>query len=213
MTAPHVHGRLHRACQHPDCKTARAKYAKKWKLDHERGIPRTIDPTPARLHVAHLLGQGWTCRGIAGAAGLAPQTVTRLARGEARKIGRTTAAKILAIDTGTLPAQASVQTTEPFVPRIGTVRRLQALMYMGYSHPDLKARGLDSSNILNQTGTWVTRSTHDRVAAVYRELAHKEGPHPRSRYEAMKRGYVGPTAWDDIDHDLEPENEDDEVAS
>ena len=151
-----------------------------------------------------MLGTGWTHRAIAGAAGVAPQTVTRLTRGAAKSIGRETAAKILAVRIDQVPSAPSAQTSEPFVSRVGSVRRIQALMFMGYSGRDLRAHGVNSYNVLNQQGRWVTRSTHDKVAAVYRTISHIPGPTPRSRREAERRGYVGPAAWEDIDHDLEP---------
>lgn len=202
---PHAgHPGTYRECRHPDCDAYRARYRKRWQLDRERGIARTVDPRRAALHVAALLGAGWTHRAIAGAAGVAPQTVTRLTRGEAKSIGREAEAKILGVQVDQIPSTPSHQTTEPFVSRVGSVRRVQALMFMGYSGRDLRAHGINSCNVLNQQGRWVTRSTHDRVAAVYRELSHVPGPTPRSRREAERRGYVGPAAWEDIDHDLEP---------
>lgn len=210
MAPKHVHGRVHRDCQDPRCREARYRYMKRWKLDRVRGVKRLTDPGQVRLHVLTLLGQGWSARGVAGAAGVAPQTVTRLVRGDAKSIGRATAAKILAVDPDALPAEASHQTAEPFVPRVGTVRRLQALMFMGYSQRDLRGYGISAANLLNQQGRWVTRSTHDKVAAVYAKLAHVPGPTSRSRHEAIKRGYIGPLAWDDIDHDEYPDT--DELA-
>lgn len=113
--------------------------------------------------------------------------------------------KIMSVDPTRIPSKASTQTTEPFVPRTGTVRRIQALMAIGYSHSDLASRGVDSRNLLNQQGRWVTRTTHDHVAARYRELSRRPGPTPRAAREAAKRGYLGPAAWDNIDRDPEPD--------
>jgi hypothetical protein len=205
---PHAgHPGTYRECRHPDCNTYRTRYRKRWQLERERGISRTVDPRPVALHVAALIGAGWTHRAIAGAAGVAPQTVTRLTRGVAKSIGREAAGKILAVDVAQVPSIASHQTAEPFVSRVGTVRRIQALMFMGYSGRDLRAYGINSYNLLNQQGRWVTRSTHDKVAAVYRGLSHVPGPTPRSRREAERRGYVGPAAWEDIDLDAAPDVE------
>lgn len=206
MMTPHAgHPGTYRECAHPDCVTYRARYRKRWQLDRERGIKRTIDPTPIALHVATLLGQGWSCRGIAGAAGVAPQTVTRLKRGDAKTIGREAAAKILAVNG--LPREASHQTTEPFVPRVGTVRRLQALQVMGWTTTYLRDEYGINPCTLYQQGRWVTRSTHDKVARAYRELSHRRGPSERTTQRALARGYVGPADWNDIDLDEAPEVE------
>lgn len=197
--------RQHRSCDHPECVAARAKYAKQWRLDRHRGIRRTIDPTEATLHVATLQGAGWSARAIAAAAEVAPQTVTRLIRGDAKSVGRDTAAKILAVNPEQVPAKASHQTTEPFVPRIGTNRRIQAMLAMGWPLTYLHdVYGINTATLYQQ-GTWVTRTTHDKVARAYADLAHRRGPSERTRSRARAKGYLDPLAWDDIDHDAEPD--------
>lgn len=115
------------------------------------------------------------------------------------------ATRILAIPVDALPERPSAQTREPFVSRVGTVRRIQALIFMGWPHRELSTRsGLRTHPLLSQQGRWVTRTTHDKIAALYDELAMVPGPSLHSRGWARRLGYVGPLAWDDIDHDLAP---------
>lgn len=201
----HTHGVVHFDCYHPDCVAACARYQKRWKYERAHGLLRLTSAEGVRLHIATLRGNGWSLRSIAGASGLSPTTMSSIASAGQGKVARPTAAAIMAIDPTSLPQEPSSQTTEPFVPRVGTVRRLQALMAIGYSHTDLAAAGIDSRNLLNQQGRWVTRTTHDNVAEKYRELSRRPGPTPRSARTAAKLGYHGPAAWDDIDRDPEPE--------
>lgn len=207
MSVHHGHPGPYRSCSEPDCFAARARYGKRWKLDDAHGVRRSVDPGPAQMHVASLLGAGWSLRAIAGAANLSPSTVARLRDRNNKQLSRVPAERILAV-TG-LPGRPSSQTTQPFVSRVGTVRRVQALMFMGWSHDDLlEEYGIRSANLVNQPGRWVRRSTYDQVAEIYRRLSNQLGPSPRARLHAKRLGYHGPAAWDDIDHDAEPDLDD-----
>lgn len=183
-----------------------ALYSKRHQLRKLRGETAYIDTAPARTHLATLAGAGWSIRAIAGAAGLAPVTVSRLHNGQANA-SPDTLRKILAVNPSTIPTTPSRQTTEPFVPRIGTVRRLQALQYMGWTTAYLREHHGIPPATLYQQGRWVTRTMHDRVAAAYRELSHRLGPSERTRIRARRAGYVSPASWDDIDLDQAPERE------
>lgn len=164
-------------------------------------------PERIRLHIATLQGHGWTLRAIAGHAGTSPTVVHRYAHGRVHRPHPILATAILRITPATIPTTTAPDRGEPFVPRIGTVRRIQALMAIGYSHTDLATHGINSRSLIHQPGHWVTRTTHDRVADAYRHLSRRPGPTPRSVREARLRGYPGPLAWDDIDHDPAPERE------
>lgn len=94
---------------------------------------------------------------------------------------------------------------QPFVPRVGTVRRLQALLYMGWGHKQMREHcGLQTATLVHQQGRWVERATHDAVAAMYRDLSHRRGPSTKAAHWAKRLGYAGPMDWHDIDHDAEP---------
>lgn len=163
----------------------------------------------ARLHLLTLTAAGWSLRAIAGATGVPATVLSRYRRGlEQHRYD--VPVKVLAVDATAIPRTPSKGTTEPFVSRVGTVRRIQALLAMGWRHQDINERlGAVRTNrsalLLAQQGRWVTRSTHDRVAAIYRELANRRGPSERTRARARKLGYATPAQWDDIDRDEAPE--------
>lgn len=165
---------------------------------------------PARSHYHSLRGAGWSLRSIAAHAGVGTADLYRYLDGaHLPHVER----GLLAIEPNTLATVTNNPAAEPFVPRVGTVRRLRALMRMGWPAHQINARLHDrgivdkraAENLLNSSGRWVTRSRHDAVAAVYRELSTTSGPSERTRRRAEKNGYPGPMDWDDIDHDEAPE--------
>jgi len=201
----HTHGTTAH-CDHPDCKAATARYIKRWNYDRTHGRPHRI-PTPPQLlaHLDTLRGAGWSYRAIAAEADLTTHVVHRLHTQRPATTRPTYATAILALDPDRIPARPAIDTTEPFVPRIGTTRRLQALLTIGWGHQQMRAHcGLNTANLLHQQGRWVTRTTHDRVAAMYQTLKHRPGPSSNARTWATKLGYTTPAQWLDIDHDQAP---------
>lgn len=200
----HADQGAYRSCKHPDCRAYRERYRKRWAYEREHGQKRTIDSAEARRKVSTLIGLGWSQRSVAGAAGVSPQVITRLKAGQ-DTVTRKIADRILAIDVDEIPSTPSPATTEVFVSRVGTQRRVQALLYMGWTHDELSARsGTKTSALIHQAGRWVTRTTHDRIARLYDEIAMIPGPSSRTKSRAIARGYLGPLHWDDIDRDAEP---------
>lgn len=184
--------------------SGQAMYQKRYQLRKLRGETAYVDTTAARTHIATLQGLGWSLRSIAGQSGVAVGTVHRIATKRQHQARPAAVMAIVSVHPSSLPSKPSTQTSEPFVPRVGTVRRIQALLFMGWSHAELKRRGVDSANLLHQQGRWVTRSTHDTVSAVFARLWMTPGPSTRTASRAKARGYSGPLDWDDIDHDTEP---------
>jgi hypothetical protein len=200
----HNHPGPYKLCRHPDCLTHRARYLKRWQYERAQGKKRLTDAAPARRHIDTLLGAGWSLRAIAGASSTSPTTIHKIKAGQPT-VRHSIAAAILAVTPDQVPTKASNQTTEPFVPRIGTTRRIQALLYMGWTHAEITRRaGVATKLLLNQQGRWVTRSSHDKVAAVYDQIAMTAGPSNLTRGWARSLGYIGPLAWDDIDLDPAP---------
>lgn len=183
-------------------------HSKRHQLRKLRGETAYVDATLMRLHLATLLGAGWSIRSIAAAAGVSATTVSRINCHSHVAAAPETIRQVLAVRPDSIATSTITPGGEPFVSRVGTVRRLQALMVMGYSHRNLADLGIDSRNLLNQQGRWVTRTTHDQVAEVYRHHASTPGPTPRSARWARAHGYHGPADWDDIDHDPQPDLED-----
>lgn len=211
MILDHTHGVASNRCKHPECVATFARYRKRWKLADARGQRGTVDITRVALHIATLSGLDWSYGAIAGAAGVSQHTITNISSGRQKRVTTRVAAAILSVDPNQTPSRAAGKRLEPMVPALGTRRRLQALQFMDWPASALATHsGRSVSHILSirdQSGRWVLRSTHDWVASLYRDLSAKRGPSPRAGRSALARGYVGPTAWDDIDHDPEPEDE------
>jgi hypothetical protein len=92
-----------------------------------------------------------------------------------------------------------------FVPKLGAVRRIQALLAVGHRHEDITAAmltanpavGTRSQMVLHQRGIWIARDTRDAVCAAYDQLAMVPGLSGKTRRLAAKYGYAPPLAWDD----------------
>ena len=180
-----------------------ASYHKKWKYDRHQGKLRLADTQPARLHIAFCLGAGMSLRAIAGAGGLSVSAVHHIHLGQ-EKARRATIAAILAVEPG-VTTEATPDTTEPFVPKVGAVRRIQALIAIGYPHHEQqRISGVQTHTVLSQRGRWITASTHPAIARMYDDLSMVPGPSSISRARAAARGYAPPLAWDDIDRDEMP---------
>ena len=103
------------------------------------------------------------------------------------------------------------------VPAVGAQRRLQALMAMGWTSTEIGiAAGMRNRDrvlqVMHGQGgkpcTWVTRATHDQIAAVFDSLSRVQPEltwvRRRTKNIAARNGYLPPAAWDDIDLDPEP---------
>lgn len=91
----------------------------------------------------------------------------------------------------------------------GTHRRIRALQAIGWPISEV-ARRLGYTSKLNAslspmlTRSLVQRTFAERVDAIYAELCMTPGPSARSRRDAVRKGWVSPLGWDDIDSDDEP---------
>jgi hypothetical protein len=91
------------------------------------------------------------------------------------------------------------------VPALGTQRRIRSLMALGYGLPILAGElGIATGNLsYKMQQPYMARRTHDAVADLYERLAALPEPAgwvaQRSRSIAVKRGWVKPDRWYDID--------------
>lgn len=83
------------------------------------------------------------------------------------------------------------------VPAIGTNRRLQALMAIGWTGTYLSERlGVKRGNLrVNPKYPSVNIKTANAVKALYEELVVCDGPSMRTRTRAEKRGWATPDQW------------------
>lgn len=190
------------ACRCQPCREQGRAYRRRLGYDRSNGVSRRIDVTQTRVHCEQLIARGWLQRQIATAANLNQATVSViLTRGEGTVLRRTADA-ILSIH---LDQKAPVPAG--YIDVTGTRRRLQALMVLGYTPPEIARRTGIAASSLQQTaeGRWsaVRSVTAAKVARAYRKLATIPAPPTRiaeqARNQAMGHGWHGPMAWDDID--------------
>jgi lambda repressor-like predicted transcriptional regulator len=175
-------------------------YSKKWHHDKERGLPpRTMDAHQTLAHIERLNAGGMSYGSIASAAGLSRSTITKIVRQGQPKVTQRVATALLAV-RGPIYDGADPE-DETFVPRTGAVRRIQALLAIGWTHQLMSKRmdqgGNWTANFVHQKGQWVTRRNHLRVVALYDALWNIPGPSAATRRRAARKGYLPPLAWDD----------------
>ena len=123
-------------------------------------------------HIRALVDAGMTKRQIAEASGIAVRVIQEIHSGRQQRILRGTAERILAV-TNPVPGPPGS------VPSIGVLRRIQALLAMGWPHHDLDVRtGLDTEALLYRGHGWVPAHVHDVVDRVYNTLSMTPGPCP-----------------------------------
>lgn len=113
------------------------------------------------------------------------------------------------------------RTDRLYIDATGTIRRVRALMALGWRLTDIEhALGRPATT---SGGTWVHnlirgpmtegRKVHidnaRAIAAVYDQLCMTPGPSRKTAKLAVTRGWVAPLGWDDIDTDPEPARADD----
>jgi len=187
----YVHG-----CRCEECRRANREYANSRAL---YGYSSSfVDAQAAREHVGMLARAGMGRREIARRAGVADSVVSLLLGHShtkpAKKVSRTTQDRLLSVQPGTVAPGA-------LVPILGTQRRLQALVAIGWTQTYLAMRlGWLVSNltgVVNGRRTHVVQSTATAVRALYSELEMTPGPSQRARTHAASRGWPPPMAFDD----------------
>lgn len=220
--AHHVHGT--RAAYVKDrcrCKRCtRANTADSRTSHRERTYGRWepyVDAGPAREHILALREAGFGLRRIAQLADVSTTTLRAMidpypdGHDPRTKIRPETADAILAIRPERA-ARARYATVDP----VGTRRRLQALVAIGWSLPQLAAHLGRTPTHLARTmgGIRVTIRTADQVRALYDQLWDVRPPQDTSaaraaadaaRTLAAQNGWLPPLAWDDIDTDPDPD--------
>lgn len=172
-----------------------------------------VDAGPVRAHIQRLRRAGIGAGQIAELAGLAPSTVQCVIypRPGAQRVRPGTARRIFAIqiDETNLAERSLVDAT-------GTRRRLQSLVAAGFTVPWLAAQLHRTPPNLRRTmrSTHVTARTARQVRDLDDQIWETEPPTATktqqaasraARAYAAERGWARRLAWDDIDHDPDPE--------
>lgn len=214
----HPHGNRVRyvidKCRCRPCRDAAAAYTRDLKRRHLYGKVTYVPADPAREHVRALQAQGMGWKRVARAAGIDCSVMWKLLYGDpsrpqapSKRIRPKTEAAILAV-TLDLASVASV-------PGVGTRRRLQALVAIGWSQAKLAGRlGTTPANfgkvIHGHTTNDVNVATARAVTKLYDELWDQVPPHSewrdhiaytRALGHAVGYDWFVPMAWDEDDID------------
>lgn len=198
MTTVHTPSRrcYQLGCRTEGCIRESYLYEKQLDLDHNRGHRRNHDATQTRIHIERLIAAGWIHRQIAEAANSTRPVISALVKGQP-EVRSTTALAILSIPIGPPPVPVLG------VDATGTMRRIQALVYIGHSCQTIASRTDFSDDKIGRIAagwfTTVSADTAATVARAYRHLLTMPGASPQARNHARSKQWHGPLDWDDID--------------
>lgn len=208
-------------CRCLPCRDAATAYEKKRVRQKAYGRTGRVDAAPAREHLLWLMTQGTSYKHAARLSGVSLTVISTLIYGRPDRRGHkppytcsaATAERILAVqpDPWQRPDGARVNST-------GTHRRVQALVYVGWSQQHLANRiGMNRANFFKlMLAAEVTVGTAKKIRVLYDELWNVTPPrsthaerssYTRSRKHAAAHGWLPPLAWDDDsidDPDAEP---------
>ncbi|WP_141215257.1 MULTISPECIES: hypothetical protein [unclassified Rhodococcus (in: high G+C Gram-positive bacteria)] len=156
-----------------------------------------VDTTAVREHIARLESVGMSIAMIARAAGITDTQISLYKSGQP-STRRGYAAAVLAVDGRPSKHQA-------YVLAVGSVRRLQGLARIGYTLEQIATEvGMSWSSLSRvrcSTGA-VLWETHVAVRDVFNRLGI-DGGSEIARQRAIRKGWVHPFEWTDIDDPFE----------
>ena len=171
--------------------------------------PRAVPVDVVRDHLAPFVDAGWPYMVIATAAGVSPSTVVNVMRRHRPKVKAGTAKVLTHLTWADL---ARNQHAAEKVPSVGSRRRIEALIWNGYTVLQIAdASGIHHSNIdriLHGHRPVILARTAQGIDQAYRALwatfpATSDWKAARnataSRNRAIARGYRPALSWDDID--------------
>lgn len=192
---------MSRRCNCEPCAVVRRRYQKQLNAEVWRGESRKIPAGPVREHVQRLLDAvpNTSEHMISKATGnqVHRTQVVRLLRGsragkEVTFLHRKTAAALMAV---TLEQVQELT----WLPAVGVQRRIRALWAQGHDTKVIAAAlGTSQADVYNVFKRQrVEPVTHQRMVAVYEELASTEGADIAARWRARWNEWPPPAAWDD----------------
>ena len=162
--------------------------------DRAAGRARYVDAEPTRARLAELAAAHVPIRALARAAALSDTGVKAILDGSRTHVQQLTAARVAKTSLRGIYAEQH----SGHVPRAGAVRRVQALMAMGWSHQELDRAGVpNTARLLTGTGNLVTIQRWREISELYDRLSMTPGPSPQTRGWAKTLGYAPPLAWDE----------------
>lgn len=171
-------------------------YRKAWEAgyvrDRARGRRRYVPAGETRTRLRDLTQAGVPPAAVAAATGLSDTAVGHILDGRHRQVQHGTAERVAAVTLTQVYDRAAGH-----VPNVGAVRRVEALMALGWRKSDLLAEGVPPAQLVTRPRDRISASAWRRVRAVYDRLSMTPGPSPTARARASARGYAPPLAWDD----------------
>ncbi len=171
-------------------------YTKAWEVgyarDRAQGRRRYVPATDTRAKLQELVDAHVPVRAIARASGLSDTAIAHIIDGRHEQVQRQTAARIASLTLNDVYARAPGS-----VPSVGAVRRVQALMALGWRKADLEAEGVPTGQLVTRSRDLISVEGWRQVRDVYDRLSMTLGPSQAARDRAAARGYHPPLAWDD----------------
>ena len=171
-------------------------YSKAWEVRYARerahGRRRYVPAAGTRAKLQELVDAHVPVRAIARASGLSDTAVAHIIDGRHEQLQRQTAARIASLTLNDVYARATGS-----VPSVGAVRRVQALMALGWRKADLEAEGVPTGQLVTRSRDLISVEGWRQVRDVYDRLSMTLGPSQAARDRAAARGYHPPLAWDD----------------
>lgn len=196
-------------CQRPECRARNSAYSRRRYRQVGYGTWNPLaDAEPVRQHIAALREVGHSLPAIQQMARVSAATLARIlydgVNPRAERIRTEVARRIL-----DLPIEAAPTTPNTIIDGIGTRRRIQALVWMGWTFTKLGPHlGIHPRRLTDLVrAQHVTAATARKIANGYRVIQTWQPGHhgvPKAsqtmaRNIATHEGWHGPLAWDDID--------------
>lgn len=159
-----------------------------------------VDAQPVREHLQYLISNGMGTHRIADVSGVGRNVIQGILigtrnRSPSSQVVRRNANKLLSVQIDLADGAA--------IEALGSMRRLRALVALGYTQTDIANRiGVQLPNLgklIHARQKHVSVKIARRISQVYDELLMKPGPSNRARRMARNHGWLPPLAWDDID--------------
>lgn len=166
-------------------------------IDAGTFVPFGYDPEPVRLHIEALLAAGLHQAAIARAAGILPRRIKLiLSRQSDHNPGR----PLTRLHQKTVERIMSIPVPENQVPALGTIRRVQALVALGYPLFELAHRihvtESDLAEVALKRPTMVHADLAAATSGLYVQLHLVPGPSADARKQARHFGWAAPFAWE-----------------
>lgn len=165
-----------------------------YQRDRARGRARYVPAEPVRRKLQQLLEGGVPMRALSRSSGLSAPALRSIVNGDRTNVHRTTAQRVARLRAAAIYQQQQVG----HVPKVGAVRRVRALMAMGWTRDLLTEAGARSlPRVLSGHGCLITLEKWREIKDVYDQLSMTPGPSLQTMGRARAWGYAPPLAWDD----------------